>query len=152
VPAGDEAERCGIETAGTFAQPVNLVSTRPSDGLDENSKPEAWFANGETGMSTVGATTHAICVEGEDFKPRYYEESFVADNAGQDTGTEVCGAGKRVVGLGGATNATATALVSIFGIDTADNDLKLDDGATVTVDNFNPSIDIFPEAYAVCAA
>ena len=105
-----------------------------------------------TGMSTLAATTHAICVSREDFKPRYYSGSFTADNQAQDTGAEVCGTGERVVGLGGATNATGSAIVTIFGVDSTDNDLKLDDGTSLTVDNFNTSLDIFPETYAVCAA
>jgi len=144
----------GIETAGTFSLPVGLLSTRPSDGQDEDTQPEAWFANASPpGMQVLNARTYAICVEPGDFRPRYRSGSFTAGTQDQDFGTKSCRTGDQVVGLGGATNATGSALVTIFGMDNAsDDDLTLDNGATVTVDNFNISQDIFPEVYAVCVA
>ena len=55
-----------------------------------------------------------------------------------------------MIGVGGAANATSSALIALFGVDGADNDLKLDDGATARIDNFNLTLDISPEVYAVC--
>jgi hypothetical protein len=151
-PKGTNPTGGGIKTATTFASGADLVSTRPSDGTDENSRPEAWFANALAGMNTLTATTYVICVERDDFKPRYHSEGFTADNDEQDTGAEVCETGERLVGPGAATNSSGSALITVFGRDTdTDTDLKLDDGTTAVVDNYNDS-DIFPEAYAVCAA
>jgi hypothetical protein len=104
------------------------------------------------GMASTQAFGYAVCVDKGELDLNYYAEGFTADNADQDTGAEVCAPGERVLGLGAAGNATNSALVSIFGLDTTDTDLKLDDGTTTTVDNYNASQDIFPEAYSVCVA
>ena len=141
----------GIETAGTFPLPVDLLSSRPSDGQDEDAKPEAWFANAHPpGMAAPLAETYAICVEPSQLKPKYRTAGFNVDDQDQNDGLVLCEAGERVIGLGGATNATSSALIALFGVDGADNDLKLDDGATARIDNYNLTLDISPEVYAVC--
>ena len=142
----------GIDTGGTFPLPVDLLSSRPSDGQDEDTKPEAWFANAHPpGMATPFAETYAICVKPSQLKPKYRTDSFSVDDQDQNDGSALCKPGERVIGLGGATNASSSALIAIFGVDGGDDDLKLDDGATVRIDNYNLTLDISPETFAVCA-
>ncbi|MDX6587669.1 MAG: hypothetical protein QOI31_2142 [Solirubrobacterales bacterium] len=151
-PNGMTVTGGGIETSGTFALPPAIISSRPGDE-SAGGRVGTWFVNADpAGMSSSQASGYAICVDKSALELNYTAEGFTADNLEQDTGAEVCEPGERVVGLGAATNSNNSALVSIFGIDTTDTDTKLDDGTTATVDNYNASSDIFPEAYSVCVA
>jgi len=140
----------GIDTAGTFAFPLNVTSSKPFDGNDENQKAESWFANAEQGMGATTATTHVICARNKDVKLDYESEAQTVSGEDQGSAGVLCDEGEQVVGVGGDVNASGAALVTMFSTDSQDSDLTPDDGASVTVDNFNP-LDILPEAYAVCA-
>ena len=151
-PKGTKPTGGGMETGGTFTHPVDILSSRPSDGEDENSKPEAWFANASPpGMAVPFGETYVICAEPGEIKPTYRTDSFTVDDESQNSGVVPCRPDERLIGLGGATNATSSALTTIFGDDSKkDSNTKLDDGTSVTVDNYNPTLEILPEAYAVC--
>ena len=148
---GYSATGGGFDTAGTFASPVNVISSRPSDGTDNNDKAESWFSNAETaGGSPATHTTHVMCARNKDVKLRYESEGLTVLTQDQNSGGALCEEDEEVVGVGGAANSQNAALVSIFSIDTNDPDTTLDDGVDVIVDNFNVTA-ISPEAYAVCA-
>ncbi len=129
-PKGTKPTGGGMETGGTFTHPVDILSSRPSDGEDENSKPEAWFANASPpGMAVPFGETYVICAEPGEIKPTYRTDSFTVDDESQSSGVVPCRPDERLIGLGGATNATSSAITTIFGDDSKkDSNTKLDDG------------------------
>ena len=92
----------------------------------------------------------SICARKKDVKLSYEGETFFVGGVDQDSKAVLCDDGEQVVGVGGAVNSSGAALVTMFSVDSQDPDLTPDDGATVTVDNFDPSL-IVSEAFAVCA-
>jgi hypothetical protein len=150
-PKGMTVTGGGIETAGTFALPPSVLSSRP-ETPSAGGRAATWFVNADPpGMANIQAFGYAICIEKRELDLAYNTFGFTADNQDQDTGAVECGDGERLLGPGAAGNSTNTALVTIFGLDTTDDaNTKLDDGTSVTVDNYNVSSDAFPEAYAVC--
>ena len=86
-----------METGGTFTHPVDILSSRPSDGDDENSKPEAWFTNASpAGMAVPFGETYVICAEPGEIKPTYRTDSFTVDDESQRLGCSALPSGRAV--------------------------------------------------------
>ncbi len=130
---------------------MDIETSRPSEGKGD--EPEAWFANASPpGDATPFGETYAICAERGEIELKYRSKSFEAGDQEQSTGASTCRAGEQAIGLGADTNASGSALTTLIGKDSKkDNDSKLDDGTSVTVDNYKPSLKISPEAHAICA-
>lgn len=151
-PAGTKLAGGGVRAEATFLLPSDLELSRPSDGLDQNTKPDAWFAYPDPpGMSAGSAVTYATCVEAKRVRVKYRDASFTAEATDQSTGEILCEDPERLLGIGGAANSAEAALTSMFGADGPDLNLKLDDGSRVSVDNYG-TIEPPAEAYAICVS
>ena len=151
-PRGWSASGGGVNVNEDFTFYYELVESIPRDGNDAGERAESWFTFIlGPGMAATGATTYAVCMRDDEAKIKTRLAFFDSPQDTQASGTSFCKETQKLVGLGGAATTQQAALTTIFGADSPDDaNLKLDDGATVTVDNYG-SETVNPEVYAVCA-
>jgi hypothetical protein len=151
-PKGSSVSGGGINVNEDFVAFYDIIESIPVNYPEGNSTAKAWFTFiSGPGMAATAATVYAACMDDDDAKLKARREFFDSPMTSQAGGTVFCGPNEKPTGVGGAMPTQQSALVTMFGADSPlDANLRLDDGAMVTVDNNGAEL-VDAEAYVVCA-
>jgi hypothetical protein len=137
-PNGTRPVGGGVESGGTFANPTNVIFSRPQDSIDDDdSKPDdGWYGYvAQPDFMEFPGNNYVLCLKSNLAKVKYRPESIPVGPEAQAGNTADCREGERLFGIGAATNSAIMTIVRMIGADGPDADLELDDGVSASVDN-----------------
>jgi len=129
----------GVESGGTFADPTNVITSRPQDSIDdEDTKPDDGWTGyvDQQDFLEFSGNVYVLCLETRLVKVKYRSEFIEVGPTSQAGNTADCRESEKLLGIGAATNSAIMTIVRMFGADGPDVDLEPDDGVSASVDNY----------------